>query len=43
MDEVSKKWFRVADSYGVEIAPGQNDALILAVTVVIDMILHPAR
>src|SRR4029078_1451394 len=23
---VSKKWFRVRDSYGVEIAPGQNDA-----------------
>jgi uncharacterized protein YxjI len=34
--EVSKKWFRVRDSYGVEIAPGQNDALILAVTVCID-------
>ena len=34
--EVSKKWFRVRDSYGVEISPGQNDALILAVTVCID-------
>ncbi len=34
--EVSKKWFRVRDSYGVEVAPGQNDALILAVTVCID-------
>ena len=31
--EVSKKWFRVADTYGVEIEPGQNDILILAVTV----------
>ena len=34
--EVSKKWFRIRDSYGIEIAPGQNDALILAATVCID-------
>src|SRR5512136_2939788 len=33
--EVSKKWFRVRDSYGVDIQPGQDDALILAITVVI--------
>jgi uncharacterized protein YxjI len=35
--EVSKKWFRIADTYGVEIDAGQNDILILAVTVCIDM------
>jgi len=35
--EVSKKWFRVRDTYGVEIAAGQNDVVILAVTVAIDM------
>jgi uncharacterized protein YxjI len=34
--EVSKRWFRIRDTYGVEIAPGQEDALILAVTVCID-------
>ena len=34
--EVSKKWFRVRDSYGVEVAPGQNAPLILAVAVCID-------
>ncbi len=34
--EVSKRWFRVRDTYGIEIAPGQNDALILAATVCID-------
>jgi uncharacterized protein YxjI len=34
--EVSKKWFRVRDSYGVEVAPGQNDILILAIAVCID-------
>jgi uncharacterized protein YxjI len=41
--ETSKKWFRLRDSYGVEIEPGQNDILILAATVAIDMISHPAR
>ncbi len=34
--EISKKWFRVRDTYGVEVAPGQDDALVLAVTVCID-------
>ena len=34
--EVSKKWFRIRESYGIEVAPGQNDALVLAVAVCID-------
>jgi uncharacterized protein YxjI len=34
--EVSKRWFRVRDTYGIEIAPGENDALILATTACID-------
>jgi uncharacterized protein YxjI len=34
--EVSKRWFRIRDTYGIEIAPGQDDALILAVAVCID-------
>jgi uncharacterized protein YxjI len=34
--EVSKRWFRVRDTYGIEIAPDQDDALILAVSVCID-------
>ena len=38
--EVSKKWFRLRDTYGVEIAPGQNEALILAITVCIDEMAH---
>jgi len=41
--EVSKKWFRLRDTYGVQIAPGQNDAIILAVTVAIDMMAHEGR
>jgi uncharacterized protein YxjI len=38
--EVSKKWFRVRDTYGVEIEPGQDDLLVLAVTVCIDQMAH---
>lgn len=43
MAEVSKKWFHVADTYGVDIFPGNNDILILAITVVIDMIIDSGR
>jgi uncharacterized protein YxjI len=38
--EVSKRWFRLRDTYGIEIAPGQDDPLILAVTVCIDQMTH---
>jgi uncharacterized protein YxjI len=38
--EVSKRWFRIRDTYGIEIAPGENDALILAATVCIDEMSH---
>ena len=38
--EVSKKWFRVRDTYGVEIEPGQDDILVLAVTACIDQMAH---
>jgi uncharacterized protein YxjI len=41
--EVSKRWFRVADTYGVEVSSGQDDVLILAVTTAIDMMAHPDR
>ncbi|MBO0844227.1 MAG: LURP-one-related family protein [Nocardioides sp.] len=41
--EVSKKWFRIADTYGVEVARGTDPALILAVTAVIDSMTHRAR
>jgi uncharacterized protein YxjI len=40
---VSRRWFRVRDTYGVEIASGEDPALLLAVTVVIDMMAHPGR
>jgi uncharacterized protein YxjI len=38
--EISKKWFRVRDTYGVEIADGQDDALILAITVAVEDMTH---
>jgi uncharacterized protein YxjI len=34
--EISKRWFRMRDTYGIEVAPGEDDALILACTVCID-------
>jgi uncharacterized protein YxjI len=38
--EVSKRWFHMRDTYGIEIAEAQDDALILAVTVCIDQMSH---
>jgi uncharacterized protein YxjI len=38
--EVSRRWFRVRDTYGVEIKPEQDDALLLAVVVCIDQMTH---
>lgn len=38
--EVSKKWLSLTDTYGVEIDDGQNDILILAVAIAIDMMSH---
>ena len=44
---VSKKWFRVRESYGVDVAAGEDTALILAITVAIDSLtsrgLKPTR
>src|SRR5436190_22689612 len=27
--EISKRWFRIRDTYGIEVAPGEDDAMIL--------------
>ena len=40
---VSKRWFSWTDTYGVDIAEGEDDVLILASTVVIDMVCHGDR
>jgi uncharacterized protein YxjI len=34
--EVSMKWFRIRDTYGIEVQPGQDDGLVLAVVVAMD-------
>jgi uncharacterized protein YxjI len=34
--EVSMKWFRVRDTYGIEVTPGQDVGLVLAVVVALD-------
>jgi len=34
--EVSKKWFRVRDTYGIEVEPGQDGGLVLAVAAALD-------
>jgi uncharacterized protein YxjI len=37
---VSKRWFRIRDTYGVEIEPDQDDAMILAIAVCVDAMSH---
>jgi uncharacterized protein YxjI len=34
--EISKRWFRLRETYGVEIAPGLDEILVLAVAVAVD-------
>ena len=41
--EVSKKWFRVRDTYGVQIAPEADTVLVLAVAVALDIMGHPGE
>jgi uncharacterized protein YxjI len=41
--EISKRWFRLRDTYGVEIDPAHNPELILAITIAVDTMTHPAR
>jgi uncharacterized protein YxjI len=38
---VSKKWFSLADTYAVDIDAGQNEVVLLAAAVVIDLVSHP--
>ena len=40
---VSKKWFSWADTYGVDIADGEDAVLILASVVVVDQACHSDR
>lgn len=38
--EISKRWFTWADSYGIEIADGEDEILQLAIALVIDLVCH---
>jgi uncharacterized protein YxjI len=38
--EVSKRWLRVRDTYGIEIAASESHALVLALTICIDQMAH---
>ena len=38
--EISKKWFRMRDTYGVEIEHDADTVLVLAVTVAVDAMSH---
>jgi uncharacterized protein YxjI len=40
---VSKKWFSLADTYAVDIDADEDDVLILAAAVVIDLVSHPDK
>lgn len=40
---VSKEWFTWTDSYGVEIADGEDPILLLAAAVVIDLVCHNGK
>jgi uncharacterized protein YxjI len=37
---VSKKWFTIRDTYGIDIDEGEDPVLILAAAVVIDLVCH---
>ena len=41
--QVSKKWLSIRDSYAVEIEPGQDDVLVLAIVTSIDEMTHGTR
>jgi uncharacterized protein YxjI len=38
---VSKQWFTLTDTYGVDVVDGEDAVLLLASTVVVDMACHP--
>jgi uncharacterized protein YxjI len=38
--QVSKRWFTLTDTYGIDIAPGEDEALVLAIAVALDEMAH---
>lgn len=41
--QISRAWFRVRDTYGVDIAPGENDALFICIAICLDRIHRAAE
>lgn len=37
---VSKKWFALRDTYGIEIQPGEDEGIVLGVAVALDEMVH---
>jgi uncharacterized protein YxjI len=37
---VSRAWFRVRDTYGVDVAPGEDDVLMICIAICLDRIHH---
>lgn len=37
---ISKRWFSLTDTYGIDIADGEDDALVLAIAVALDEMSH---
>lgn len=40
---VSRRWFAIADTYGVDIATGEDGIIILACAVIIDLACHSGK
>jgi uncharacterized protein YxjI len=38
--QVSKRWFTFTDTYGIDVAAGEDDALMLAIAVALDEMAH---
>ena len=43
MGQISRQWFRIRDTYGVEVAPGAYDPLVIAIAVCIDRIYEDEK
>jgi uncharacterized protein YxjI len=37
---ISRKWFTLRDTYGIDIAPGEDEGLVLAIAVALDEMVH---
>jgi uncharacterized protein YxjI len=40
---ISKRWLSLTDSYAVDVAPGENDLLILASVLALDLAIDQQR